>query len=584
MRKIKGLCVLVFILANSVSAETLNDAVQHGMITNPDILFNTAKGLSAEQGILKAKGAYYPTIDVNAGFGRENSLNPTTQAIVGGSGKEVLNRSESSIELRQNIFAGGGIVNEVKRNRYASEGQKLKTLSVAEDLALNVVNRYLQILLQQRLYHYAVANVRYHRATYSMIRERAQSGLSRTAEIDQADARLAQAEADKIRVQADLNNAKISYAKIVGNWPGKLVVPRYPKTVDLPSSLPKAIERGLENHPVLKSTYADVKGAKTGYEVARAAYLPRLDFVLSASQNRNLDGLPGPNNDRLAMLRMNYNIFRGGSDVANVRLSAYEVQQAYETKNKALIELRETIRIAWNEWTAFGLQLKPLRRNMYASLHTREAYTEQFKVDKRTLLDLLDSQNEYYRAQIEYARAENDEIFGRYRILNGTGTLLSYLQMRLPENVVNNDVFTSAETHVLLNKRMDRIPYPDNSERSLYLRKPVRNMELVRPLPAATVLKNTAVPLPVVRRDWFVSVGRFQNKANAIALVNRLKGLGFQAVAMPCTIRCTVLVGPFEYRGHAANTMTRLKEIAHVQGCLVTFKRHTKVIHKKRFD
>lgn len=566
------LLLAVILISSTACAETLQDAVQHGMISNPDVLFNTAKGLSARQGIEKAKGAYYPTIDVNTGFGREHTLNPNSQAIYGGSGALNLDRTESSIELKQNLFAGGAIVNEVKRNEHLYQSQKLKTLGVAEEIALEVVNRYLQVLLRERLLQYAKDNVHAHKSVYTMIRERAQSGLSRRAEVDQADARLAQAESDKIRAEADLNDARINYAKVVGNWPGKLTEPHYPKAADLPPSLPKAIERGLENDPLLKSTYADVKEAKSGYDVARSAYLPRVDFILSASNNRNLDGLIGPNNDRLAMFRMNYNVFRGGSDLANVRLTAYEVQQAYELKNKALIDLRERVRLAWNAWTAAGLQLKPLRRNVIASKRTWAAYTEQFKVDKRTLLDLLDSQGEFYRARVEYASSETDEVFSRYRILNGMGMLLSYLQMRLPENVTNNDVFSSAQTHILLNKRMDQIPYPDTTDRSLFLTKPVRNMELTKPLPKVVVNKNTAIPVPVVKRDWFVSAGTFKIKANAVALTDRLKGLGFAAFMLPCTTSCTVLVGPFEYRGHAGNTMERLKEIAHVQGCLVTFK------------
>lgn len=573
--------IVVAVLSSPLFAQTLDEAVQHSMITNPNVLFNTAKGLSAQEGIDKAKGAYYPTIDFNGGFGREYSLNPTTQAI-NGPGAVTLNRVESYIEMRQNLFAGGGIVNEVKRTEFLSQAQQLKTQGVAEDIALEAVNRYLLVILQSKLLDYATVNLREHRSVFSMIRDRSDAGIARAAELDQANARLAHAESNRIAAEANLREAKINFAKVVGSWPDKLVWPRVPKNCDLPSSLPKAIERGLEIHPGLKSTYADVKTAKSQYQVARAAYYPRVDFVLSASKNRNLDGLPGPNNDRMAMLKMNYNLFRGGSDDANVRQTAYDVQQAYESKNLTLINLRETIRVAWTAWTYAGLRLDPLRRNITASRSTRGAYMEQFKVGKRTLLDLLDSQNEFYEAQIEYARAQNDEVFSRYRILNGMGALLPYLQMRLPKNVMNNDVFTSAQTHVLLNREMDRVPYPDDSDKSLYLAFPVKNMETT-PLTPAIVHKNTAKPAPVKRLDWYVSAGRFRNRANAIALVNRLQGQGFAAFMLPGNNVCSVLVGPFEYRGQAANTMERLKEIAHVPCVLVTFKVPPPRLSKSRF-
>ncbi|CEK11142.1 TolC family outer membrane protein [Legionella hackeliae] len=563
------------IITCSVSAETLYDAVQHGMISNPDVLFNTARGLSARQAVDKAKGAYWPTVDVTGGFGREKSLNPTTEAI-DGPGQRILNRTESNIEFKQNLFAGGGVAYELKRNVYLCEAQKLKTQGVAEDLALDVVNRYLLVLLHEKLYVYAIRNYQAHRSVFTMIKERSDAGISREAELDQADARLALAEANKISAEANLQEARINYAKVVGNWPGKLAWPKIPTRSELPQSLGQAIERGLDNHPTVRSTYADIKEAKSQYQVAQASYYPRVDLVLSASQNRNLDGLIGRNDDRLAMIRMNYNLFRGGADEAHVRETAYQVQEAYEVKNKALIDLKESIRLSWNAWMAAGLRLKPLRQHVVSSRQTRSAYQEQFKVGKRTLLDLLDSQNEFYQAQIELARGENDEVYSRYRILNGMGRLLSYLKLRLPANVVNNDVFSSAQTHILLNKEMDKIPYPnDVTDSQLVLDHPVKNMNTT-PLTKATIYKNTTTPPIVAPKIWYVSAGYFAAKEKAIALTKHLRGLGFNACIVLVNDCFHVIVGPYEYRGHAGNAMERLKEVAHVPGRLVTYKRRPK--------
>ena len=563
--------ILVAVLSSSyAAADTLYDAVQHGMISNPDVLSNTAKGLSAKQGIDKAKGAYYPTIDVTGGFGRERSLNPTTTAI-DDTNVAILDRTESAVEFKQNLFAGGGIVNEVKRNQYLSQGQRWKTQGVAEDLALDITKVYLEVLLQERLYTYSISNLQAHRAVFKMIKERADAGISREAEVDQAVARLALAESNKISAQANLQEVRINYAKLVGKWPEHLTWPHIPTNKELPSTLTKALEKGLDNHPTIKSSYADIKQAKAQYEVARAAYYPKVDLVLSASKNRNLSGLIGPNNSDLAAIRMNYNAFRGGADEANVRQTAYQVQEAYEIKNRSLLQLKEAIRLSWNAYTSAALRLRPLKTHVVASRKTRTAYQDEFKVGKRTLLDLLDSQNEYYQAEIELARGQNDEMLSRFRILNGMGRLLYYLKLRLPVNVVNNDVFSSAQTHVLLNKKMDEIPYPNDTDHPMLLAQPVKNMETT-PLNKAIIDKNTTYPQQVTPKLWYVSAGVFSMKSNAVALANRLTGLGFSAFVTQCDNRLSVLVGPYEYRGHAGNGMERLKELAHVQGVLVTFK------------
>lgn len=566
----KALLVAALLTSSYAAADTLYDAVQHGMIANPDVLLNTAKGLSAKQAIDKAKGALYPSIDVTGGFGRQRSVNPTSSAI-DDTPSTTLNIVESVVELKQRLFAGGGIINEVKRNQYLSQAQRWKTQGIAEDLALEITKDYLAVLLHERLYVYSIENLKAHRAVFKMIKERATAGITRTAEVDQANARLALAEANKISAQANLQEVRINYAKAVGKWPENLQWPRVPSRKNLPGSLTKAIEKGLDNHPTVKSSYADIKQAKAQYEVARAAYFPEVNLVLNSSKNKNLGGLSGPNDYDTAAIRMNYNTFRGGADSAHIRETAYQVQEAYETKNRALLQLKEAIRLSWNAYVSSTLRLTPLKRHVIASRKTRAAYQDEFKVGKRTLLDLLDSQNEYYESQIELARGENDEMLSRYRILNGMGCLLKYLNLRLPVNVVNNDVFSSAQTNILLNKNMDEIPYPNTTDNPMVLTHPVQNMETT-PLTKSMIDRNTTYPQQVTPKLWYVSVGSFKDRNEAVALVKRLNGLGFSSFMSPYRDLLSVFVGPYEYRGHAGNGMERLKELAHVQGVLVAFK------------
>jgi adhesin transport system outer membrane protein len=572
----KALFIAIIFVSSYATADTLYDAVQHGMIANPDVLLNTAKGLSAKQAIDKAKGAYYPTIDVTGSFGRERSQNPTSQAI-DSSGVAILNRTESMVELRQKLFSGGGVVNEVKRNQYLSQAQEWRTQGVAEDLALEITKDYLAVLLHERLYKYSISNLAAHRAVFKMIKERADAGISRLAEVDQAQARLALAEANKISALANLQEARINYAKVVGKWPENLKQPKRPSLASLPSNLAKAIEKGLDNHPTVKSTYADVKQAKSQFEVARAGYYPQVEFVVHASNNKNLSGLYGPNNSDLAAIRMTYNAFRGGADSAAVRETAYQVQEAYETKNRSLLELKEAIRLAWNAYVSAGLRLSPLKLHVISSRKTRAAYQDEFKIGKRTLLDLLDSQNEYYQSEIEFARGENDEILSRYRILNGMGCLLKYLRLKLPENVINNDVYSSAQTNILLDNKMDGVPYPNNTDNPMALTHPLKSMDRT-PLSQSMLDKNTTYPKQVTPKSWYVSVGSFKDKKQAMVLVNHLIELGFSAFISPYQSLYAVFVGPYEYRGHAGNGMERIKELAHVQGVLVAFKEPPKKV------
>ena len=443
--------IAVLLTTFPLMADTLNEAIHQALTTNPDVLFNRAKSLSTKQGVAIARGSFYPTIDVGAGAGRETSLNPTTAAIQGGSGRTTLNRTESNFELRQRLFAGGAVYNEMKRSHYVWQAQEWKTLGVAENSALDVVNRYLTVLMHEKLYSMAVQNYNRHIRVSKMINQLTESGLSRTSDVDQSNGRIAQAEVNKISAQANLREAKINYAKVVGKWPEKLVWPRVPPKQHLPSSLSRALQIGLNTHPLVKAAYMNVQEAKAQYKVSQASRFPKVDFILGGSKSRNVDGLIGPNEDTIGMVRVSYNLFRGGSDNARIRETAFQVQEAYEAKNGALIDLNESIRLSWNAYQSANLRLVPLKQHVASSGLTRSAYQEQFKLNKRTLLDLLDSETEQYQAQNDYVRGQVEEVFARYRILNGMGKLLCYLHMDLPVNLGNNNIFMDEDDHALLN-------------------------------------------------------------------------------------------------------------------------------------
>jgi adhesin transport system outer membrane protein len=566
------LALSVLLVPSLTKADTLCEAVQQSLITNPEVLFQTSKTQSAKQAIGVAKGSFYPTIDVAAGYGREFSQNPTTAAIQGGNGRATLNRTDTSLEMHQKLYAGGSIVNELRRTEYTWQGLQWKTHGIAEDKALDVVNRYLTVLMHQKLYALAVENYNRHLPIMKMINDRSQSGLARTSDVDQANGRLAQAEANRISAEANLREAKINYAKVVGKWPENLTWPHVPRHNELPPTLAQAIELGLDSHPTVKGAYADVKQAKAQYAVARGALLPKVEVVVSGYDNENVDGLRGPNKDALAMLRGSYNLFRGGADIAHIRETAYQVQEAYEVKNRALIDLKESVRLSWNAYLATQERIGPLQKHVNAAQKTRLAYQEQYKLNKRTLLDLLDSQNELFQSENDLERGKMEEIFARYRIINGMGKLIPYLHIKIPVNVTNTDVLTSAQRHVLLGVRdAELVPKPDNSDKPLLLSGPIPSFDKVKLTPA-NVDNNSTVPPQIPVKTWYVSTGPCKTKPQAVALASRLQRLGF--IAYPCARNGAfdVLVGPYEYRGHAGNAMARLKELAHVPGLLVTYQ------------
>src|SRR5690606_31992948 len=127
-----------------------------------------------------------------------------------------------------------------------------------------------------------------------------------------------------------------------------------------------------------------------------SAFHPRVDFRLRQYNDRNLDGLRGTTREGAAEVLLSYNLYRGGGDRARLRQAAEELNAARDTRERVCRDLRQAVSIAFNENRVIEEQLLYLDQHQISSARARTAYRQQFDIGQRTLLDLLDGENEYF--------------------------------------------------------------------------------------------------------------------------------------------------------------------------------------------
>jgi adhesin transport system outer membrane protein len=286
-----------------------------------------------------------------------------------------------------------------------------------------VAQVYLDVLTRQELVRLAESNLASHERIYDQITLRSQSGVGRTADLDQAEARLAQSRNNLITEQTNLADAQVNYFSVVGRDASELSPPSG-LAGQLPESLTSARQEMLTNNPFLSSAEADVQAAEQQYEAAKSSFYPRVDAELSRDMDNNLDGVSGHSNEWRAMLNMRYNLFAGGSNKADLQSKAYQTNQAMDIRNNALRVLNEDLGLAWNALENARQQLPIAQQYVDYSSRVRESYQKQFGLGDRTLLDLLDSENELFTAARRLEEVRFTELFTQYRIKATMGTLL----------------------------------------------------------------------------------------------------------------------------------------------------------------
>lgn len=432
-----------FVLAASfVQAQTLPQAMQQALDVHPEIQAGVNSRIAADYQLRAAQGGYLPRVDLNAGYGRAGTDNASTRATngTGGNHWETLNRGESSLRLQQMIFDGFATSSEVGRQQANVNSRAYSLLGTSERTALTVAQVYLEVLTRREFVRLAEDNLRNHERIYDQIKLRTQRGVGNGADQDQAEARLAQARNNLITEQTNLADAQTNYLSAVGQMPDQLERPA-PFMAMLPADLDEARRQMLDNSPVLRSAESDISAAEQQYAAAKSSFYPRFDAELGTNADNNVSGDANHSNGWEAMVRMRFNLFAGGSNKADLQSKSYQANQALDIRNNALRQLNEELGLAWNALNNANAQLPVAQQYVDHSTRVRTSYQQQFSLGQRTLLDLLDSENELFTASRRLEEIKNIQLFTQYRIKATMGELLKSQGVVAPmASIVQNDV------------------------------------------------------------------------------------------------------------------------------------------------
>jgi adhesin transport system outer membrane protein len=410
--------------AGSALADNLQQAVDQTIATHPQVLSTESLQDAASADIQQQKGAYYPSFDVTAGYGKQTSDNPATRASTTLSSPITLTRQESHFLLQQLLFDGGNVSNRVAKSKADFQTTTYQVYEAQEALGYDAALAYLTVMQDRELLKIARLNVTAHEDMYQKIARRVQAGAGKKSDLDLAESRLALAKSNYIQTQGQLEDDEATYVKVIGSAPSAyLEMPPQPQNI--PLTLSQAQQLAVQLNPTLAASKSQVASNVAAVGVAKSAYFPTVTLDLSASYSDSLDGVPGYNNDRQALVRMNYNLFRGGSDKAAVSAARYRVISAEQDSQKLQRDIMETVAFAWVGMQTSIRRIPELQVHSTQSYNVWQAYIKQFQLGQRTLFDLLNSQSEYYDAQSALVQAQYQERIDRYQLLAAIGELVS---------------------------------------------------------------------------------------------------------------------------------------------------------------
>jgi adhesin transport system outer membrane protein len=423
------------VVITGAGAVTLEDSVRATLETNPEIGVVQANREAIDQELRQARAQYLPSIDLRGAAGPEYTDSPTTRN-QRGDDTETLLRLESQITLSQLLFDGFATQSEIARQTSRIDSAAFRVQEAAEFVALDAIEAHLEILRNQDLVELARENLEEHQRILGLVRELEGQGASSIADVRQSEARIAAAETSLATAIGNLRDAEALYISVVGMQPEVLEEPLVPVAA-VPESRETAAAKAAVNSPTVLIANADIDVAKAELRGSRAGYYPRFDLELGAAANRNVDGVEGRDVAAQALLVLRYNLFRGGADIAREREAFARLSEARQALGQVQRDAEEEARIAYNALTTARARIESLRAAVEAQRATRDVYAQQFDLGQRSLLDLLDAENELFVARSNLTTAQYTEIFGVYRVLAVIGDLLMTLDIDRPKESVS---------------------------------------------------------------------------------------------------------------------------------------------------
>jgi len=402
--------------------DNLRNAVAQSALKNPGVKAAWNAFEAAGHAVRASKGGYLPKLDLTLEAGKERTVDPLEV-------RESYDVSTYQLVMTQMLFDGFATKQDVARQNYVRLARYYQFRQVAEETALETAQAYLDVLRYQDLVRIAKENYFQHLRYHRDIEGRAKSGIGRGVDLEQAKARLALAESNVLTETTNLHDVSSRYFRLVGAMPSEsMVAPEIPKD-KIPNQRKKALQKAFLHNPELNASIENIRSVRADFKGKTSPMMPRLDLRVRKQLDENARGFPGEYDEEAVELVLSYNLYNGGSDSARRRQSKSLLYEAFDTRDHVCRKVRQTVSIAYNDIYSKETLIGYLRKNLDAIVKARDAYKNQFDIGQRTLLDLLDTENEFFEVHRALVNARYDFHLAEIRTLAGMGLFLYALNI-----------------------------------------------------------------------------------------------------------------------------------------------------------
>lgn len=403
-------------IAGVAHASSFENALASAYQNNPQIKAQREQLQATDESVAQAVSGFRPTVGATYNRGRQ-------QTSLGGT-DDITSTSETKLlRLEQPLFRGGGTWSSYQSAlQQVKSGQYLLT-ATEQSVMLSAVTAYMDVVSASAILDLSRKNSEVLKEQLSAANTRFQVGEVTRTDVAQSEARLSDAKSGVISAEGALLSAIATYERVIGVRPeGTLIVPD--KLPELPLSLEESLERARAANPELLSAVHSAKASDYDVRTSQAALLPRVSLVgtLSRQKGAGADGDTDFDQDRIGV-EVAIPLYQSGAEYSRVReASAVARQRDHES-----IDLRrgvdEAVTQAWEQLESAIATIGTRNDQIRAANLALDGVKQEQQYGSRTVLDVLDAEQELFGARTNLVRAQRDRIVAAYSLAFRLGQL-----------------------------------------------------------------------------------------------------------------------------------------------------------------
>lgn len=413
-------CVGLVVLAAPAAADTLREALLKAYQSNPSLAAARAGVRATDENVTIAQAAGRPNVSLNGGY-TEDALNSSNSLL------SPAREATANTQLVVPLYRGGRVANSVRGAQVRVDASRAQLRGTESDLFVGVVGAYMDVIRDEAIVGLNIENVKVLEVNLQAARDRFQVGDLTRTDVAQSEARLSVARAQLETAQAQLISSKENYIRFVGTPPGQLEDP--PVLPNLPGTADEAVAAALKNNPTLLAAQRSSDATRYDIAVARAGRLPQVSGVVGGNYFNYLGSYgagtsvrPGQSGTSGTVgLQLSVPLFQGGLPAAQVRQAQERRAQALELVTDTERAVIAQTRSAYAIWKSSLEVIASSQRAVEANKLSLEGVRAENSVGNRTILDILNAEQELLNSQVTLVTAQRDAYVAGFALLSAMG-------------------------------------------------------------------------------------------------------------------------------------------------------------------